>query len=86
MCIFSSKDVVDVCFGHMPPVQAIYAQAPIHKPTHQAKADPLHCLYVVAMDGTDAETIVTKLNAALAAEEVRKVVSIAIRVSPGHTP
>jgi hypothetical protein len=71
VCAFSAEGVVDVCFKHMPPVRQVYAQAMIHEPAHLALAGaPLHCLYVVAMDGTDAEGVVSTVTAALEADDV----------------
>ena len=69
VCSFSFSDCIKVSFPdgtRLEAMQKVYGTAPVHDPAHKAHPDkPVFGMYVIAMDGTPAETLVDR-SAAMA--------------------
>jgi len=69
VCSFSFSDCIKTPFPdgtRLEALQKVYSTAPVHDPAHKAHPDkPVYGMYVIAMDGTPAETLVDR-SAAIA--------------------
>ena len=67
VCSFSFSDCIKTPFPdgtRLEAMQKVYGTAPVHDPAHKAHPDkPVYGMYVIAMDGTPAETLVDRYAA-----------------------